>query len=193
VGLNQEKKLRIHKKSSAMQNKFFQFFILFFTLFIKVTNAQLIEHYFTDTETKYGSKIYSYINDDPYIIICGKSFDNYPGQPSVSKLDTLGNLIWTTTTHDTFNYQNQNAYAYKIFKSGQFVYALIIIHVWPNEHKELWKIDDSNGIILWKNMLYTDYFYLPIHLINYNDTSFLIGYYEADYKTKYAFIFSLNG
>ena len=161
-------------------------------MIVKV-NGQLTETFFSDTEIKEGGRIFDHIKDDPYIIICGKSFDNYPGQPSVTKIDTLGNIIWTTTTNDTASYIYPNVFVYKIFKSGGFIYALVLKHTWPGEPKEIWKIDDSDGSVLWKSQFYTNYFLRPQHLIDYDSSKFLIGYYESSGNPKFAFMSKANG
>ncbi len=163
-------------------------FIAFLCSF-SVLHSQLTEHYFSDNETKAGGKIYDHINDGPNIIIGGTSFDNYPGQPSVSKIDTLGNIIWTTTSKDFSVYSQANIY--KIFLSGDFIYALNIIDV--GDKRELWKIDAGSGDIIWKNEFYDKYFYLPQHFFDYDDDKFLIGYFEKGGKNKYAYIDKMNG
>jgi len=168
------------------------FFVILLIMTNK-TNAQIAENYFNDTEIKEGGKVNDYIKGGDYIIIGGKSFDNYPGQPSVMKIDTLGNVIWSTTSNDFSTYTYSDVYVERIFMSSGYIYALIIMNSSSDDPKEIWKIDATNGGILWKKEFYSGYFQLPQYFIDYDNSKFLIGYYESSGKPKFAFISKLSG
>ena len=152
----------------------------------------MAESYFNDTEIKTGGLVKAFIKGDDYIIYGGRSFDQYKAHPSVTKIDTLGNVIWTTTDDDLDMYEDQGD-VHQIFESDGYIYALAIELDWPNYPKEVWKIDASNGQIEWKHPFYLDYFDFPRHFIDYDEEKLLMAYFESNGAPKYAFVSKTNG
>ena len=159
--------------------------------------GQITETYFSDLENKEGGKINDYIKGDDYIIIGGQSFDNYPGQPSVTKIDTLGNIVWSTTSFDSTVYSSSNVFIHRLMLSSGYLYATCIINQWPNYPKEVWKIDATNGNIIWKKPFDAYNYRYPEHIIDFDANKFLIGYSDdyngSVYKIRFAFINKSTG
>lgn len=164
-------------------------FVFFSIASIGCLYGQLNETYFNDPDPRIGT-LQAHIKVNNHIIVAGSVFDNNPQEPAVIKLDTLGNVVWSTTEQDS---STQDATVRLIMNDDNYIYAYVRANRVPY-FDELWKIDANNGNILWKKDLDESNFSSLNHLLNYSDTSFLIGYYEDNYtKSKYAFIDKRDG
>lgn len=155
--------------------------------------GQFSESYFSDNEIKEGGGIGPFVKGDNSIYIGGRSFDNYKGEPFVMKLDTLGEVIWSTTSLDTLEYNCSAEYISDLFLSGEYVYAISLVQVASYKPKYLWKINANTGDIIWKELFYSDYFKAPNHFLDYDSSKFLVGYYESSGNAKFAFISKVYG
>ena len=77
-----------------MKTKYKVTSLLIILLYSCTAYGQLSESYFNDTEIKTGGMVKAFIKGEDYIIYGGRSFDQYKAHPSVTKIDTLGNVIW---------------------------------------------------------------------------------------------------
>ena len=167
--------------------------LLVFNIYIFTIQAQITESYYADDEPKGRGIVEDHITVDDHIIFCGSTFDNYPKQPFITKIDTLGNIIWTTTKEDTDIYNGATA-VNRIFKSGNYIYGLMT-NTWPftdNDTDEVWKVNANSGEIIWKQDFYVD-IYRHNYLMNYDESSFLMGYFETTGVPKFAFLSKENG
>ena len=96
--------------------------------------------------------------------------------PSITKLDTLGNPVWSTVTSDTSIYTSGRASVHRLMLSGDYLYAICTIFQGSDRQRELWKVDATNGTIVWKKP-----FYDPKHIVDVDATRFLVGY-NSDYN-----------
>lgn len=162
--------------------------IFFLLILLLASNfyGQVSETYFSDMEGKYGGRISCYVKGEDFIIIGGKSFDAYKNQPSVTKIDTLGNVLWTTTNQDS---SLTTGNMYRLIRSGDFLYG-------TTTEKEIWKIDIQTGATIWRKdfpSLYSS----PDRLIDFDTNKILVGYVNgyngSFYKARYAFVDKSTG
>lgn len=177
--------------------------VLLLTLFVlllvpqKKTNAQIAEYYFNDIEQKEGGKINDHVKGEDFIIIGGRSFDSFKYMPAITKVDTLGQAVWSTTTLDQTVYSSNNVFIHRLMLSDTFLYATCIIEQGYNHPKEVWKIDATNGNIIWKKSFQAYNNRYPEHIIDYDSTKILIGYSDyytgSVYKIRMAFVDKITG
>lgn len=156
---------------------------LVFFIGLNSANAQLMETYFGgDTLNREEGYVKDHLRDSNSIIICGRSFGPSVMMQSISKIDTLGNTIWSTTSTDT-SYSAVNSinglndvFVDRMVLSNGFIYATCIIQLSSNNLKEIWKVDASNGSILWKVPLKSISADYPQHIIDYDSTNIIVGY-----------------
>ena len=164
-------------------------------------HAQLIENYFYDTEQKEEGSIHTHFKGDDYIIVAGKTYDKFLGQPFVAKVDTQGNVIWNTTSQDTSVYQDSWYRPHGIINIELFdnyIYALFFSRVSGSNYlKEIWKVEFESGDIVWKKPFETHAYKVPQNIINYDANTLLIDYIEdyngSVYTTRMAFIEKSTG
>lgn len=169
-----------------MNTKIFLLLTILNGIVVFTSLGQLSETYFYDQEAKDG-RVEDYIKGNDYLVVAGSVFDNYPNQASIIKIDTSGNVIWSTTNTDTTSYQG--GYVHKIFESEGYIYALAVF----NQIKEIWKINTRNGSLEWKRTFYPEYSGQARHFMDYDSNKFLIAYRETSGKIKYTFIDKQNG
>lgn len=149
---------------------------LVFGILVFSANAQLDENYFYDREGKSGGRVNDYIKGEDHLIISGRSFNNRKYMPSISKVDTLGNTLWSTTTVDTTSYPVNDAFVDQIIAADSSIYAICIYDEFNDYKKEIWKIDSANGTIVWKTPLTSYDNSIPAHLLNFNQDAILVSY-----------------
>ncbi|MFT6844644.1 MAG: hypothetical protein ACJAUV_000826 [Flavobacteriales bacterium] len=117
------------------------FVVFYLCSFWSISHAQINEYYFHDTEGKEGNTIKSHIKVGDYLIVCGKNFERQGYQPVVTKLDTLGNIVWTTS--DPKRLIDNTDFVHQIMYAEDNIYAL-------TSEYEIWQINEQTGIINWK-------------------------------------------
>lgn len=164
--------------------KYILFYFLIIGNFIFLNlNAQFKETYFYDTEIKAGGKVYDHLKRNDNIIIGGKAFHNFISMPAIACFDTLGNMLWSTTSYDTSTYPNGNYAIQRMIKSGDYIFATCVLDDYPWDSKELWKVDAINGSIEWKIPFSSgDY---PQHIIDYDISKILIGSFSGSKAYHY--------
>ncbi|MEZ4722917.1 MAG: T9SS type A sorting domain-containing protein [Flavobacteriales bacterium] len=156
--------------------------------------AQITETYYSNPEGLEDGTIKDHIKDSTTMILAGAAMGTYSGQPVVFRLDSFGDVVWSTIDFDTAVYSNFNAhYAHQICMDDSFIYAVIVTESWPYMYKELWKIDAATGAFVWRNDFYSSYLRRPEHLIDYDSSHFIIAYNEAQLYPKFALISKLTG
>lgn len=129
------------------------FFILLSLFANEVILSQIANTYFSDIEQKEGGSVIHHLKYQNTFILGGTSFEKKPMFPSIIRIDTLGNVIWNTSINDLSTYGNPNPYLYNLLDGNDgFIYAY-----WSNIvtsgfscTEELWKIDVTSGVIVWK-------------------------------------------
>lgn len=173
--------------------------MLFFVLIIfpKNVNAQISEWYFNDNERKIKEEggIRDYIKGDNYVIIGGSSFSYEKNIPSVTKIDTIGNVVWSTASVSQAAYSGVNdyitGYVTNLVHSGPFIYATCVIVNYDYRTKELWKINASNGNTIWRKKYNTSNTWENSdRILDYDSNKLLVGYSDGEnsYRIKMAFI-----
>jgi len=163
---------------------FFQVF-----LFISIVSvAQNSEYYFNDTEGKEGNRIYTHIRYNNTVITGGYNLGETLGNGAIMCLDTTGNIVWNTTTNDTI----QSIVVLKLMLgSDGFLYAYSYGYYYSTLIHGLWKVDPSNGSVLWKKkMSYADD---QIRFLVDYDSSKLIVSYLKNRQMKFAFVSKSTG
>ncbi|MFZ1687132.1 MAG: T9SS type A sorting domain-containing protein [Flavobacteriales bacterium] len=156
--------------------------------------VQVEEHYFADHEVAEGGKVRDHLVIDGDIVVAGSAFDTSPFAPSIVRLDTLGNVVWTTTTNDTSTYAVQMVVEKIMLGSDSFIYASCAQQVY-NPLQEIWKVDPASGAIVWKVAFTT--FNAVEHLLDVDSTTIAIGhasdYNSSTYATHLAFLDKSTG
>jgi uncharacterized repeat protein (TIGR01451 family) len=145
--------------------------------------AQFTECYFTDEEPKDMSRISGYTLDGDRIFISGTLFDQNLRQPAVYEIDTLGNILWRTTDQDNRAYERVDNAGGPIIKSGDHLFTRMVIDNGFKDRYELWKVDASNGDLLWR----VEFEERIIRLRDYDEEKLLVYFYGDDFK-EIAFI-----
>ena len=114
-------------------------------------------------------------------------------QPAVRKIDTLGNLIWTTSTYSD---DKSTGYVDLILAdTNKNIYATVVDYD-NRERGEIWKINSNTGEILWKTEIHPITREIDL-LKDYND-SLIIASYSSEYDglghhIQLAFLRKSNG
>jgi hypothetical protein len=163
-----------------------------------LSNGQFVEHYFSDNEQKHNGKIFCTLRYENSIIIGGMSFEYSQRQPTIIRIDSLGNTLWNTGITDSTQY-NPVYYlkriSHIILGNDGFIYAYCAM---DNYEGEFWKVDPFTGAIIWRKSF--NYFYNDRHIqniVDYDSTSFLITYFHANtpdgFDVKIGFVNKTNG
>ncbi len=172
-------------------------FLIWVICFQTKTNAQSSEFYFSDREQKENGVINACWKGDDCMFIAGKTFEKRKFMPYIMKIDTLGNVVWSTITFDTtVTYQDANIQIEKIMYSDNYVYGICRITTFTSPKREIWKVNATNGSIVWKKPYVTNYDQTPKHIVDYDSTRFIISYMHTytsptvytNYIRKFAFI-----
>ena len=122
--------------------------------------AQKSVSLFSDTLQKGNAgKSITVISNGPFIYIGGQSFDStihYHYTPSVSKIDTSGNTIWTLTTNKQLDNEMpmfggsiySRSYVDHLIYDDHFLYASCFVIETGN--REIWKINEQTCALVWK-------------------------------------------
>lgn len=125
--------------------------VLSTVLLASFARAQVTTQYFADPLTKENGTAFCSIAIGDRILVGGASYSWIPSQPSMTLLDTLGQVVWTTALMDTDVYAIDNfsgfAGVHVVLDGGDGAVYGIAEH---STQKELWKVDLSNGRIMWK-------------------------------------------
>jgi hypothetical protein len=157
---------------------------------------QVEEHYYQDVVEAEGGKVHDHLVLNGDIIVSGSSFDTYKFAPSITRLDTLGHVLWTTTSNDTTVYEGMGQYVeHLLLGSDGFIYASCCNDDWATSLQEIWKVDAGTGQILWKRSLVVHN--KVDHLLELDSSRIIVGYSSSyngyDYGTAIAFIEKLTG
>ncbi|UTW63128.1 T9SS type A sorting domain-containing protein [bacterium SCSIO 12741] len=155
--------------------------------------AQLTEHYFTDTSTANSGSIICSIHCDPYTLLGGENANPYLHQSCITKVDSNGNLVWTTGDTDTSVYnfsQYRDEGIKEMVWNDSVVYAYNLRRT-NNYLREIWKVDYQSGQILWKKPFFIKGWNFSFFK-EYDATKLLMGY-EGSGRKGFAFISKLTG
>jgi hypothetical protein len=146
------------------------------------SSAQPALHFFSDT-SQIGAHNHAYATarENEFIYVGGQSFD-YAYTPSVVKMDTAGNTLWTYTLNKEIDEQYPNggtAYAKgmirKILVDETGVYAHFGRTTY--ESNEIWKLDKMTGNIIWKRTVL-----VPISMAIANSNELAITYNNTGFE-----------
>lgn len=126
------------------------FFNLIFSLLIcTTTQGQALEQYVADTLNEHG-RIDKSLQHDHHIYTGGMSLDNNSPQAVIRKLDTLGRVIWSTSEKDTLPPPDMPRCVALQHKGDGFIYAIFTFSSSPSSFFQIWKVNASNGDIVYK-------------------------------------------
>ena len=167
-------------KEWAIVSRVLHLFLTFFVM--QKANAQFNETIFYDTVNKISSEgiITGGYSQGKYLYLTGGSFPNAYSIPSLTKVDTAGNVIWTATDPELFSSFKQgidisvvSGKTNQCLLSGQRIFT-------ASTTNELWCVDDSSGNLLWKTKIPSDY---VIKLVDLSAAEFILltGHYGMEY------------
>lgn len=125
-------------------------YLLILSVFVYATaQGQILEQYTPDTLNEQG-RIDKSLEYNHHIYTGGMSIDNESPQGVIRKLDSLGHVVWSTSAKDTLASLNTpNCVALQQGKDG-YIYAIFRFHHANNFSFQIWKVDPSNGDIVYK-------------------------------------------
>ena len=158
---------------------------ILFVLCFQIINAQYLEQYESDDYAENG-RIYCTIMHDEFLYTGGRTNDNGDlVQPCVRKLDTNGNVLWSTTAND-FDSNESNLYIKEIYVSEDgFLYCLTRSEDSATFHNELWKVDTLSGEIIYKTLVYWNQLDLS-GIVDYNMDMLLLNFEGFDDQGAYS-------
>jgi uncharacterized repeat protein (TIGR01451 family) len=147
--------------------------------------SQVQERYFSDTEVKPGSTVEYSISSNGYLFFCGSTVNTFTNQPYVSKIDSLGNLIWNSSDFDT---ASLNICTYKqIFADRGNLYGYQECNGTMSRYI---KMDALTGQTTWGK----DFNIKTTQIIDYDSSSFIVSFLTATYnKPGFFFVSKNNG
>jgi peptide methionine sulfoxide reductase MsrB len=181
-----------------MKTNIFKTLFLLSTLVSSHAYSQLTETYYSSTEGKEGGTVTPFLKTaDHHVIIGGRSISpkGYTS-PAIMKIDTLGNKVWNTASFETGT-SNNSATIFKLLSSGGYIYAIRVMNEYPDYSKELWKINEADGAVIWKKAVLAETTQYPNHLIDYDSTTLLVSYAGTynftDSEIKAVFLSKITG
>ncbi len=159
--------------------KFISFYLLGVMVF--TLNAQINEKYFNDTLQKGNGIISKHLKYKNTIIFAGNTFGIDKYQPSIVRVDTLGNIIWTTTDNDTNHYVTRYASVPLvedlIIGNDDNIYAICNSSNELQDQREVWKVNPNSGFIVWRKPFNLSYPFLAnLDVEDYDSTKFIVTY-----------------
>lgn len=125
-------------------------FILILSLLFWISiQGQTLEQYVADTLNEQG-RIDKSLQYDYHIYTGGMSLDNNSPQAVIRKLDTLGLVVWSTSEKDTLPQSDMPRCVALQHKGDGFIYAIFTFSNNSGYIFQVWKVDASNGNIVYK-------------------------------------------
>ena len=125
------------------------FSLIFSLLFCIIVQGQTLEQYAADTLNEHG-RIDKSLQHDHHIYTGGMSVDSKSSQAVIRKLDTLGRVIWSTSEKDTLPPPDRPRCVALRYKDDGFIYAIFTFSNNSRNIFQVWKVDASNGDIVYK-------------------------------------------
>lgn len=161
----------------------------------RAQQIQVEEHYFTNDEVADGGKVHTHLVLDMDIIVAGSSIDTHASQPSIVRLDTLGQVVWTTTTLDSAVYGEPMSIRRIMLGSDGYLYASCAENAWLTPQQQIWKVDPSTGAIVWR-VPFTAHGAVD-HLVDIDSATLVVGHATAyngfTYSTRLTYLDKANG
>lgn len=148
--------------------------ILFSLSFI--AQAQNASWEIKDVFPKPEGQINASLQIDNELIIGGTNWDQYKYHPLIYRLNSEGNIIWSTVDFDDFDYEElDHSIIEIILGQDDFLYALK--RAFPFE---IWKVNPNSGEIIWREVLDIYPFDDNYHLLDYNNDQILLAYLDEE-------------
>ena len=123
--------------------------LIFSLFFIVIVHGQTLEQYVADTLNEHG-RIDKSLQYDHHIYTGGMSVDNKSPQAVIRKLDTLGQVVWSTSEKDTLPPPDMPRCVALQHKGDGFIYAIFTFTNSSSFFFQVWKVDAKNGDIVYK-------------------------------------------
>lgn len=146
--------------------------------FMNWASAQIEnEIYFSDSTDGYLDRLIDVIKVEDGMIISGavKSQINNSYHPCVIKLNTSGDVLWSTLNSTVLNYQECNNFNIEVFEDG-YIYGTSTNYLGFNDRfVHVWKINKLNGSLSWSNLFYTSNYDMK-DIADFDSSSFLLAF-----------------
>jgi outer membrane protein assembly factor BamB len=142
--------------------------------------GQLTENYFHDNEGKEFGKINFTKRHGNFLYISANLYDSYYDQPYIIKLSLDGEIIWKTTTAESFQGYSAVIQAILITEDYLFGYS----------SNAIWKFNIETGLLEWKKPLDSSYgLGYTESIIDYDENTFLLRVHLRPDATKSKILF----
>lgn len=144
------------------------FIISFISLVNLYSQTNLLQEF---TNTNNLTEISNYQKVDDGIIISGfYKKDIYENLPVICKINTKGDIVWSTLDSIKLSYQYPKTIVIKSIDSTN-TYAIFPT---DNYNYKIWKIDNNTGEIIWSTDYYLSSIMGELKLIDYDANSFIV-------------------
>lgn len=111
--------------------------------------AQIVgSHFFSDTTNGQLDYVLDYLEVEDGIILAGRQDLGNTVEPVMLKLDLNGAVIWSTFSSFQLGTSSNSGFHFEML--DDHIYAVSYEYFgWNNMEKTMWKIDPSNGQIIW--------------------------------------------
>lgn len=123
--------------------------LLLFLLSLNVASKAQFKSksYFTDSEQKHGGTITCHIKTPESLYLGGSTFDNFKNEAFIAKVDTAGNIIWSTTQNAKTDTSRLKGSVINLYIKDTLIYALVSGY--------LWCLNEKDGKSIFKTSLQT--------------------------------------
>lgn len=126
-----------------------RFLLIISVISFSTVQGQTLDQYAADNLNEHG-RIDKSLQHDHYIYTGGMSLDNNSPQAVIRKLDTLGQVVWSTSEKDTLPPPDMPRCVALQHKGDGFIYAIFTFSSSSSSIFQVWKVDASNGDIVYK-------------------------------------------
>jgi hypothetical protein len=166
-----------------MNLRIIKYLILVLILIISTSSFSQItkSFYFSDTTNSKLDFVYDYLEVEDGIILSGRQKIRNKVEPVMLKLDLSGEVVWSTLSSFHLGKVKNNGFLFEMFDDG-YIYAVSYMYDSNITTKILWKINPTNGNVIWTKQHPSTNFGV-IDMVDYDSTTFLTSAIVDDYGT----------
>lgn len=166
-----------------MNLRIIKYLILVLILIISTSSFSQItkSFYFSDTTNSKLDYILDYLEVEDGIILSGQQKIGSNVEPVMLKLDLSGEVVWSTLTTFKLGTATNEGFYFEMFDDG-YIYAVSYMYDSNITMKNLWKINPTNGNVIWTKQHPSTNFGV-IDMVDYDSTTFLTAAMVNNYGT----------